>query len=187
MQPNGDVFLQSDAIQNSSFMTNEIKDIELAISKLLQAINTDSEDHWDSIINIESEIENIPASANRIHIRTYGEFIIDSQSGISTAIEFLIATYDNDNIRITIDASRNHTRSHIHIGIKQDKYHSISIAIDDGTILNNTGNIASWKVKKIVDWVCENREIIEKIYRCINPWGDTASAEKRKNRLADID
>ena len=168
-------------------MTKDIKDIELAFRKLQQAMLTDSEDDWDSIINVESQIENNPESTNRIHIRIYGEFIIDSQSGISNAIEFLIATYDNDNIRITIDASRNHTRTHIHIGIKQDKYHSISIAIDDGTVLNNTGNIASWKVKKIVDWVHENREILEKIYRCINPWGDTASAEKRKNSLTDID
>lgn len=168
-------------------MNKDIKEIEITFIKLQQALLSDSEEEWDRIINDKSEIEKKPESQNRIHIRVCGEIIIGKNSGTSGAIEFLVATYDNDNIRITIDASRNHGRAHIHIGIRKDKFHSASIAIDDGTVLNNTGNIADWKVRKITDWVRNNRQILEKIYRCINPWGDLSSAEKRKNRLTDID
>lgn len=168
-------------------MTEDIKDIEVTFRKLQQALLADSEEQWDTIINDKSELEKKQDSANRIHIRVCGEIIIDRNSATSDRIEFLVATYDNDNIRITIDASGNHGRAHIHIGIRQDKYHSASIAIDDGTILNNTGNIADWKVRKIADWVRDNRQILEKIYRCINPWGNAPSAEKRKNKLTDIE
>lgn len=168
-------------------MSENIKDNEVAFRKLRRALLTDSEEEWDRIVNDESEIGNNQDSINRIYIKVCGKLIIDKQSETSNAIEFLVTTYDNDNIRITIDASRNHGRAHIHIGIRRDNYHSASIAIDNGTVLNNTGNIADWKVRKLTDWVRDNRQILEKIYRSINPWEDTTSAEKRKTRLPDID
>jgi hypothetical protein len=165
-------------------MEEDIQDIEIALRKLQQALQADSEDQWNYIINNEFDPEKNNDTPNRIHIRVYGEVLIEKHSSTSHIIRYLLATYDN--IRITIDASRNHGRAHIHIGIKEDKYHSASIAIDDGTILNNTGNIADWKVRKIAEWVRDNKQILEKIYRCINPWGDTSSADKRKNKLTDF-
>jgi hypothetical protein len=42
-------------------------------------------------------------------------------------------------------------------------------------------------VRKIADWVLDNSQILEKMYRCINPWGDTESADKRKKKLKEFD
>jgi hypothetical protein len=168
-------------------MNEDIQDIEIALIKLQQALLGETKEQWDELINGEYELRSDLDSTNRIHIRVCGEIVIDKQSATSDMIEYLVATYDNSNIRITIDASRNHGRAHIHIGIKKDKYHSASIALDDGTILNNTGNISDWKVKKIIDWVKNNRQLLEKIYRCINPWGEKASADKRRGKLPDVD
>lgn len=174
-------------IKINLFMTEDIEDIEIAFRKLQQALLADSEEQWDKIINNKSKLKSNIETPDRIYIRVCGEIVIDRHSPTFNAIEYLVATYDNANIRITIDASKNHVRGHIHIGIREDKYHSASIAIDDGTILNNSGNIADWKVRKITDWVLENRQILEKIYRCINAWGDTVNADKRKNKLPDIE
>jgi hypothetical protein len=149
---------------------------------------TDNEEQWDKAINNESyedfSNDHFPET---IHVRVCGEILLTQHSSQDKVIRYLVVKYDNDNIRITIDTSQNHGRSaHIHIGIKEDKYHSASIAINDGTILNNTGKIADWKIKRIVDWIADNRQILEKMYRCINLWGDTPSADKQKDKLSDI-
>jgi hypothetical protein len=165
-------------------MKDDIEDIEITLRKLQLALNVETVEEWDKIINDTYELENNQDSDSRIYIRFCGETILDRHSKTSNAIEFLVAIYGN--IRITIDTSRNHGRPHIHIGIKKDKYHSASIAIDNGEIINNSGNIDNWKVNKILDWVKNNKTIIEKIWRCVNTWGDSDSAEKRKNKLNNI-
>ena len=171
-------------VSGNFYMDRELEDIRNALTTLSEALTSETEEEWDKIINSKKEDNNKKDNLVEICVRIYGELILRRDGSSINATRFLVATYDN--IKITIDNTNNHKRPHIHIGIKKDKYHSASIAIDNGDILNNTRSIPDWKVKRIIKWMTENKEVIEKIYRCINPWGDVESAERRTNKLNDL-
>jgi hypothetical protein len=165
----------------------ELEEIFDAIEKFRDALLiADTEKYWDEIINVGVTFNTNQEKIDQIYLSACTDAVLNRNSTPSH-ISYIVATYDDNNIKITIDVSGNHGRPHVHIGIRKDNFHSVSIAIDNGTILNNSGNIPDWKIRKIVEWVLSNEQLIKKIYRCINPWGDTESADKRKNKLPDID
>jgi hypothetical protein len=168
-------------------MKEDIKSLKFSLIALQATLKVDSLENRKITISQKkgSKINTTPAK--RIFVKIYSEIAIDNNTSQTYLTKYLVATYDKLNIRITIDASKNHGRPHIHIGIRQDKYHSASIAIDNGNILNNTGNIAEWKVRKIIEWANENKHILEKIYRCVNTWGDSPSADKRQKKLKRLE
>jgi len=163
-------------------MQDETIEIKRALRNLTEALLTDGELEWDNAI-CSDDLSQDPSE--EIRLRIYGG-IVTTHNSYDDAIGFLVASYDSGRIKITIDTSKNHGRAHIHIGIKQDKYHSASIALDNGEVMSNTGNIDQWKINKIINWVNTNQAILKKIWRCVNTWGDAKSAERRKNRLSDI-
>ncbi len=168
-------------------MKEDIKSLKFSLIALQATLELDCVEHRKITISRKKDSKINAKPAKRIFVKIYSEIAIGNNSSQRYITKYLVATYDKLNIRITIDASKNHGRPHIHIGIRQDKYHSASIAIDNGTILNNTGNIADWKVRKIVEWANENKLILEKIYRCVNTWGDSPSADKRQKKLKSLE
>lgn len=167
-------------------INGELQEIEKELRQFFNALLSENELEWDNKIQNFFENINEEESYYTINVSIRGDIIIDKRSTKLELFRYLVATYDFNNIKITIDASGNHQRAHIHIGIKSDNYHSATIAIDNGEILVSSGSIDAWKVTKIVEWVIENKQVLDKIFRCINPWGDVTSADKRKNKLGDI-
>ena len=73
--------------------------------------------------------------------------------------KYLVLNYEQ--IKLRIDASKNHSRPHIHLDYGKN-FHAASIAIDSGEIL--IGTIPGKYSKTILEWVNKNREILNKIW-----------------------
>ena len=166
-------------------MENELLEFERFLSILSQLLSANNAEHCDQIFK-DANSDDYRQGDRPLHIRICQEYVFIPRKHASYEIQFMVGTFDNGNLKVTIDGSQNHARPHIHIGHKEN-YHAVSIALDDISILIDSGDIASWKVGRIVEWVFENQEVLNKMWRCIQPWGDTTSANKRKSKLTDPD
>lgn len=165
-------------------MENELIELKRFLSVLGLLLSAETEKQCSQIFN-EAKARELYLEDTPLHARICQEYVFAKGNLNNHEIKYMVGTFDDGNLKITIDASKNHSRPHIHIGHKKN-HHAISISIDEVSILIDSGDIASWKVARIVEWVIENKEVLNKIWRCIQPWGDTTSADKRKSKLTDL-
>jgi hypothetical protein len=165
-------------------MKNELTELQSIISVLMQLLSSESEEHCNQILK-GAKLREFQLEKTPLHIRICQEYVFIGEQQSNHEIKYMIGTFDNGNLKITIDGSKNHARPHIHIGHKKN-HHAVSIAIDEVIVLIDSGDIAGWKVGRVVEWIIENKEVLNKIWRCIQPWGDTNSADKRKSKLTDL-
>jgi hypothetical protein len=112
--------------------------------------------------SMEEDLDIILAELNILKAKlNFLDKISQQESG---DIERKYLLLSRDNVKIKMDANKNHSRPHIHVdyGIQ---FHAVSIAIDSGEVM--VGTIPTKYLNFVQNWVIKNQSILLKIWNAL--------------------